>query len=90
MRETDDGFRIAEEDLRLRGAGELLGTRQSGMPEFRLADLAQHAELLAAARDDTGLVLKRDADLTSARGRALRTLLYLFERDAAVKYLRSG
>ena len=90
MRQTDDGFRIAEEDLRLRGAGELLGTRQSGMPEFRLADLAAHAELLAAARDDAGLILGRDADLTSARGRALRTLLYLFERDAAVKYLRSG
>ena len=90
MRQTNDGFRIAEEDLRLRGAGELLGTRQSGMPEFRLADLAAHAELLAAARDDAGLILGRDADLTSARGRALRTLLYLFERDAAVKYLRSG
>ena len=57
MRQTDDGFRIAEEDLRLRGAGELLGTRQSGMPEFRLADLAAHAELLAAARDDAGLIL---------------------------------
>ncbi|MCH7691953.1 MAG: ATP-dependent DNA helicase RecG, partial [Proteobacteria bacterium] len=60
------------------------------MPDFRLADLAAHAELLAAARDDAGLILGRDADLTSARGRALRTLLYLFERDAAVKYLRSG
>ena len=90
MRQTNDGFRIAEEDLRLRGAGELLGTRQSGMPEFRLADLAAHAELLAAARDDAGLILARDADLTSARGRALRTLLYLFEREAAEKYLRSG
>jgi len=90
MRQTNDGFRIAEEDLRLRGAGELLGTRQSGMPEFRLADLAAHAELLAAARDDAGLILGRDSNLTSARGRALRTLLYLFERDAAVKYLRSG
>ena len=90
MRETNDGFRIAEEDLRLRGAGELLGTRQSGMPDFRLADLAAHAELLAAARDDSGLILGRDATLTSDRSRALRTLLYLFERDAAVKYLRSG
>ena len=90
MRETDDGFRIAEEDLRLRGAGELLGTRQSGMPEFRLADLSLHADLLAAARDDALLILDRDPDLESARGQALRTLLYLFERDAAVKYLRSG
>jgi ATP-dependent DNA helicase RecG len=90
LRETDDGFRIAEEDLRLRGGGEVLGTRQSGLPEFRLADLAVHGELLAVARDDARLVVERDAELQSARGAALRTLLYLFERDAAVKYLRSG
>ena len=90
MRETDDGFRIAEEDLRLRGAGELLGTRQSGLPEFRLADLAAHGDLLAAARDDAKLVLERDPDLTSPRGAALRVLLYLFERDAVVKTVRSG
>ncbi|MEI9889101.1 MAG: ATP-dependent DNA helicase RecG [Rhizomicrobium sp.] len=90
MRETDDGFVIAEEDLRLRGAGELLGTRQSGMPEFRLADLAAHADLLAVARDDAQLVLTRDPDLQSDRGRALRTLLYLFGRDEAVRYLRAG
>ncbi len=90
LRETDDGFRIAEEDLRLRGAGELLGTRQSGLPEFRLADLAVHADLLAAARDDAQLILSRDPELKSERGQALRVLLYLFERDAAVKYLRSG
>ena len=90
LRETDDGFRIAEEDFRLRGPGELLGTRQSGLPEFRLADLAVHEDLLAAARDDARLVLDRDPDLKGARGEALRTLLYLFERDAAVRYLRSG
>ncbi len=90
LRETDDGFRIAEEDLRLRGAGELLGTRQSGVPEFRLADLAVHGELLAVARDDARLILGTDPDLTGPRGPALRVLLYLFERDAAVKYLRSG
>ena len=90
LRETDDGFRIAEEDLRLRGAGELLGTRQSGLPEFRLADLAVHGDLLAAARDDARLVLERDPELASPRGQALRRLLYLFERDAAVRYLRSG
>ena len=90
LRETDDGFRIAEEDLRLRGAGELLGTRQSGLPAFRLADLTVHGDLLAAARDDAKLIIERDPDLEQARGRALRTLLYLFERDAAVKYLRSG
>ena len=90
MRETDDGFRIAEEDLRLRGAGELLGTRQSGFPEFRLADLAVHDDLLAIARDDARLILERDPELEGERGAALRVLLYLFERDAAVKYLRSG
>ncbi|QNT68732.1 ATP-dependent DNA helicase RecG [Defluviicoccus vanus] len=90
LRETDDGFRIAEEDLRLRGAGELLGVRQSGLPTFRVADLAAHADLLPIARDDVQLILGRDPDLESPRGRALRTLLYLFERDAAVGYLRSG
>ena len=90
MRETEDGFRIAEEDLRLRGAGEVLGTRQSGLPDFRLADLADHAELLEVARDDARLVLERDPELASERGAALRVLLYLFERDAAVRYLRSG
>jgi ATP-dependent DNA helicase RecG len=90
MRETEDGFRIAEEDLRLRGAGELLGTRQSGLPDFRLADLAVHGDLLGAARDDAKLVLERDSDLAGLRGSALRVLLYLFERDAVVKTVRSG
>ncbi len=90
MRETDDGFRIAEEDLRLRGAGELLGTRQSGLPEFRIADIAAHGDLLAAARDDARLIVERDPDLASPRGEALRTLLYLFERDAVVPTVRSG
>ncbi|CAA7613858.1 ATP-dependent DNA helicase RecG [Magnetospirillum sp. SS-4] len=90
MRSTEDGFVIAEEDLRLRGGGEMLGTRQSGLPEFRLADLTLHGELLAAARDDSRLILERDPDLRSPRGEALRVLLYLFERDAAVRTLRSG
>ena len=90
LRETEDGFVIAEEDLKLRGAGDLLGTKQSGMPTFRLADLAAHGELLQAARDDARLVLDRDPDLQGERGQHLRVLLYLFERDAAVRYLRSG
>ena len=90
LRETDDGFVIAEEDLRLRGPGELLGTRQSGEVEFRMADLAAHGELLAAARDDAKLILSRDPDLKSPRGEALRVLLYLFGRDEAVRYLRAG
>ncbi len=90
MRETDDGFRIAEEDLRLRGAGELLGTRQSGLPEFRMADLGVHGDLLATARDDAALILGNDPELETGRGQALRVLLYLFEREAAVRNLRSG
>jgi ATP-dependent DNA helicase RecG len=90
MRETEDGFRIAEEDLKLRGAGEVLGTRQSGLPDMRLADLAAHTELLQAARDDARLVIERDPDLKSARGAALRALLYLFRRDDAVRTLRAG
>ena len=90
LRESDDGFRIAEEDLRLRGAGEVLGRRQSGMPDYRIADLAFDQELLAIAHDEARLVLMRDPDLATPRGAALRILLYLFARDAAVRYLRSG
>jgi ATP-dependent DNA helicase RecG len=89
LRETEDGFRIAEEDLKLRGAGELLGTRQSGLPDFRLVDPAAHADLIAIAHDDARLLLERDAALAMPRGKALRTLLYLFDRDAAVKTLRA-
>lgn len=90
LRETEDGFRIAEEDLRLRGAGEMLGTRQSGLPLFRMADLSVDGDLLAAARDDAQLVLNRDAKLQSPRGEALRILLYLFERDEAIRLLSAG
>lgn len=90
MRETEDGFKIAEEDLRLRGAGELLGTRQSGLPAFRLADLEAHADLLPAVHDDVKLLLERDPLLRSPRGEALRVLLYLFRRDEAIRFLQSG
>ena len=90
LRQTEDGFLIAEEDLRLRGSGEMLGTRQSGLPEFRLADLHLHSELVAAARDDAQLIISRDAELKTPRGQALRTLLYLFEQDEAIRTLRSG
>ncbi|MEJ0062917.1 MAG: ATP-dependent DNA helicase RecG [Alphaproteobacteria bacterium] len=76
IRETEDGFRIAEEDLRLRGPGEMLGTRQSGAPEYKLADLAAHYDLLAVARDDARLVLDKDPALQSPRGQAMRILLY--------------
>ena len=90
MRSTEDGFVIAEEDLRLRGAGEVLGTQQSGLPEFRMADLSVHAELLAAARDDAALIINRDERLQTPRGEALRHLLYLFERDEAIRLLGAG
>jgi ATP-dependent DNA helicase RecG len=90
MRETEDGFRIAEEDFHQRGAGELLGTKQSGLPQMRLAVLERDHELLAAAHDDARLILETDPELKSDRGEALRVLLYLFERDAAIRYLRSG
>jgi ATP-dependent DNA helicase RecG len=90
MRQTNDGFLIAEEDLRLRGPGEMLGKRQSGMPEFRLAELAAHQELLLAARDDAKLITSKDLDLQTPRGEALRHLLYLFQYDQAIKRLRSG
>lgn len=90
MAETEDGFVIAEKDLELRGAGEILGTRQSGLPEFRLADIGLHGDLMRIANDDARLVLERDPDLTGDRGRKLRYLLYLFERDAAIANLKSG
>ncbi len=90
MRSTEDGFVIAEEDLRLRGAGEVLGTQQSGIPEFKIADLAVHAELLAAARDDAALILNKDERLQTPRGEALRNLLYLFEREEAIRLLSAG
>ena len=90
MRETNDGFRIAEEDLRLRGAGEILGTRQSGEAQFRLASPEQVADLAPIATDDARLLVDRDGGLEGERGRAARVLLYLMERDAAVGLLRGG
>ncbi len=90
MRETNDGFRIAEEDLRLRGAGELLGTRQSGDAGFRVATPTQVNELIGPATDDARLLLDRDGGLDSERGQAARIALYLFERDWGVSLLRSG
>ncbi len=90
MRETQDGFRIAEEDLALRGGGELLGTRQSGEAGFRIADLEQVQRLLPSAHADARLLMERDGGLTSTRGEAARLLLYLFERDWGVQLLRGG
>jgi ATP-dependent DNA helicase RecG len=90
LRETEDGFRIAEEDLRLRGEGDLLGTRQSGVPGFRIARLDVHGKYLGAARDDAALILTQDAALTTPRGQALRSLLYLFEKDDAIRLIGAG
>ena len=90
LRETEDGFRIAEEDLTLRGEGDLLGTRQSGMPGFRIARIEVHSKYLGAARDDAALMLQRDPKLTTPRGQALRQLLYLFSKEEAVNLIRAG
>jgi len=90
MRETQDGFRIAEEDLALRGGGELLGTRQSGEAVFQIANLDQVQRLLPIAHGDARLLMERDGGLTSPRGEAARLLLYLFERDWGVQLLRGG
>ncbi|MFV0431285.1 MAG: ATP-dependent DNA helicase RecG [Alphaproteobacteria bacterium] len=90
LRKTNDGFLIAEKDLELRGSGDLLGTKQSGLPEFKFVDLEAHRDLLFAAADDVQLILNQDPELKSERGQALRILLYLFERDAAASLLSSG
>ena len=90
LRESEDGFLLAEEDLRLRGEGEVLGTRQSGAPGFRLADLAVHGALLPPARDAARTLVERDPALTSQAGRAARVLLHLFEREEAIRLIEAG
>lgn len=90
MRDTEDGFVIAEEDLKLRGEGEVLGTRQSGTPGFQMARIEHHADLLETAREDARQLLASDPEMQSERGEVLRLLLYLFSRDEAVRLLRAG
>jgi len=87
---TEDGFRIAEEDLRLRGEGDVLGARQAGTPGFRLARLEVHASLLPLARDAAKAALADNPRLAGDEHRGKRLLLYLFERDAAVRLLEAG
>jgi len=90
IRETTDGFRIAEEDLKLRGEGDILGTRQSGLPGYRIARSEFHAQLIAQARDEALRILKEDPKLNGPRGEALRCLLYLYERDEALPLIGAG
>ena len=90
MKSTEDGFVIAEEDLKLRGGGEVLGTRQSGLPEFRVARLPEDEALLQAARDEVRLTLFRDPELAGPHAEELKLLFYLFERDDAIKLMRAG
>ncbi|MCS5597530.1 MAG: ATP-dependent DNA helicase RecG [Alphaproteobacteria bacterium] len=90
MRDTEDGFIIAEEDMRLRGAGDILGTRQSGLPDYMLADLSVHGDIIAMARSEAQLIVQKDPRLSSERGAALKNLLYLFNLKEALDYLRSG
>jgi ATP-dependent DNA helicase RecG len=90
IRETTDGFRIAEEDLKLRGEGDVLGVRQSGLPGYRIARSDVHAQLITQARDEALRIMKDNPKLSGARGEALRCLLYLFERDEALPLIGAG
>jgi ATP-dependent DNA helicase RecG len=90
IRETNDGFQIAEIDLKLRGAGDVLGIAQSGLPRFRIADLEEQSDLMKLANDDARLIMNNDPDLTSPRGTALRTLLYLMGADQYIHLLSIG
>jgi ATP-dependent DNA helicase RecG len=90
LRDTDDGFVIADEDFRLRGGGDALGTRQAGLPGYRLADPVDHEHLLHMAHRDAAVLLSRDPNLETPRGRAVRLLLKLFERTAAMRTLAAG
>ena len=90
LRGTEDGFRIAEEDLAMRGAGDVIGTAQSGLPRFRVADLERQADLLATARQDARLLLDQDPELSGERGQAIRLLLWLMEQDRAIGLMAAG
>ena len=90
LRDTEDGFRISEEDLAMRGAGDLIGTAQSGLPKFRIADLEGQAGLMAVAQSDARALLTADPTLDSPRGKAARTLLWLMEQDRAIRLISVG
>ena len=90
LRETEDGFRISEEDLAMRGAGDVIGTAQSGLPRFRIADLERQAALMQIAQTDARKLLVDDPKLESERGKAARTLLWLMEQDKAIRLISVG
>jgi ATP-dependent DNA helicase RecG len=90
LRDTEDGFRISEEDMAMRGAGDLIGTAQSGLPRFRIADLERQSALMAIAQSDARALLVADPSLESPRGRAARTLLWLLDQDRAIRLLSVG
>ena len=90
LRDTEDGFVIADEDFRLRGGGDVLGTKQSGLPGFRLADPITDEGLLHMAHRDAALLLQKDPKLETDRGKAIRVLLRLFERSVAMRTLAAG
>ena len=90
LRETEDGFRIAEEDLAMRGAGDLIGTAQSGLPRFRIADLERQAGLMAVAQSDARKLMAEDPTLEGERGKAARVLLWLMEQDKAIRLISVG
>ena len=90
LRDTEDGFRIAEVDLEMRGAGDVIGTAQSGLPRFRIADLEHQAGLMAVARQDARSLLERDPTLETPRGQALRLLMWLMQQDQAIRLIQVG
>ncbi|WP_374303613.1 helicase-related protein, partial [Paracoccus sp. (in: a-proteobacteria)] len=90
LRDTEDGFRIAEVDLEMRGAGDVIGTAQSGLPRFRIADLEHQAGLMAVARQDARALLDRDPGLESQRGQAIRMLMWLMSQDEAIRLISIG
>ncbi len=90
LRETEDGFRIAEEDLAIRGAGDLIGTAQSGLPKFRVADLESQTALMALAQNDARALIEKDPKLESPRGQSMRVLLWLLEQDKAIQLMTAG
>ncbi|MGB1250868.1 MAG: helicase-related protein, partial [Candidatus Promineifilaceae bacterium] len=90
LRETEDGFRIAQADLEMRGAGDVIGTAQSGLPRFRVADLERQTDLMAVAQSDARALLTKDPTLETDRGKAARLLLWLMEQDKAIRLISVG